>query len=92
MELLDDSPVVPGDTRAVFEHSSQARQILNDCEDDLRDWQPEADQFRTPVGSRSPSLKGKNREVLDVEEPIPLENETRSPPSQQQGLSAEVVA
>lgn len=27
--------------RAPYEYSSQARQILNDAEDDLRDWQPE---------------------------------------------------
>lgn len=45
MELLDDSPVVPGDTRASYEHGAQARQILNDAEDDLRDWQPEAEQY-----------------------------------------------
>lgn len=45
LELLDDSPVVPGDTRTAYEHGSQARQILNDAEDDLRDWQPEGEEF-----------------------------------------------
>lgn len=32
--------VVPGDVRPAFEHSGQARQILNDAEEDLREWQP----------------------------------------------------
>jgi len=32
---------VPGDVRAPWEHTNQARQILNDAEDDLKDWQPE---------------------------------------------------
>jgi hypothetical protein len=41
LNLLDDTPVVPGDVRPAYEHSSQARQILNDAEDDLRDWQHE---------------------------------------------------
>lgn len=41
--MLDDAPVIPGDTRAVYEHGAQARQILNDTEDDLREWQPEAE-------------------------------------------------
>lgn len=41
LKLLDDSPVVPGDTREAYPHSGQARQILNDAEDDLREWQPE---------------------------------------------------
>ncbi|KAL2059036.1 hypothetical protein ABVK25_000328 [Lepraria finkii] len=40
LNLLDDTPVVPGDTRPAFEHGSQARQILNDAEEDLREWTP----------------------------------------------------
>ncbi|CAK7273849.1 hypothetical protein SEPCBS119000_005868 [Sporothrix epigloea] len=41
LKLLDDSPVVPGDSRSAYQYSGQARQILNDAEDDLREWQPE---------------------------------------------------
>jgi len=41
LNLLDDTPVVPGDARPAYEHVNQARQILNDAEDDLKDWQPE---------------------------------------------------
>ncbi|KAK3996433.1 Eisosome component PIL1/LSP1 [Cladorrhinum sp. PSN332] len=40
LQLLDDTPVVPGDVRPAYPHASQARQILNDAEDDLRDWRP----------------------------------------------------
>ena len=40
LNLLDDTPVVPGDTRPAFEHGSQARQVLNDAEEDLREWAP----------------------------------------------------
>jgi hypothetical protein len=39
LNLLDDTPVVPGDTRPGFENAAQARQILHDAEEDLRDWQ-----------------------------------------------------
>lgn len=41
LQLLDDPAVVPGDERQPYTHGAQARQILNDAEDDLRDWQPE---------------------------------------------------
>jgi plasmid stabilization system protein ParE len=41
LNLLDDTPVVPGDMRPAFEYTNQARQILNDAEDDLKDWRPE---------------------------------------------------
>ena len=40
LNLLDDTPVVPGDTRPAFEHAAQARQVLNDAEEDLREWTP----------------------------------------------------
>lgn len=41
LNLLDDTPVIPGDVRPPYEHTNQARQILNDAEDDLKEWQPE---------------------------------------------------
>ncbi|OBT88802.1 hypothetical protein VE02_03169 [Pseudogymnoascus sp. 03VT05] len=50
LNLLDDTPVIPGDTRPQFEHGNQARQILNDAEEDLRDWRLEADDV--PVSSQ----------------------------------------
>jgi hypothetical protein len=41
LQLLDDTPVVPGDVRPPYAHASQARQVLNDAEDDLREWRLE---------------------------------------------------
>ncbi len=38
LQLLDDTPVVPGDVRAPYAHGAQARQVLNDAEDDLKEW------------------------------------------------------
>ncbi|KAF4985981.1 hypothetical protein FGRMN_11033 [Fusarium graminum] len=101
LELLDDSPVVPGDTRASYGHSSQARQILNDAEDDLRDWRPEPETFSTPVQGRSPTLGGKGKEPLQVEdrnspvqsEAATLESETspREPRGTKPSVYDEVV-
>ncbi|KAK4240784.1 hypothetical protein C8A03DRAFT_12889 [Achaetomium macrosporum] len=42
LQLLDDTPVVPGDVRPRWAHASQARQVLNDAEDDLREWRLDA--------------------------------------------------
>lgn len=52
LNLLDDTPVVPGDTRPAFEHGSQARQVLNDAEEDLREWTPHLE----PVPSSATDL------------------------------------
>ncbi|AEO53867.1 hypothetical protein MYCTH_2313564 [Thermothelomyces thermophilus ATCC 42464] len=38
LQLLNDTPVVPGDVRPPYTHAAQARQVLNDAEDDLREW------------------------------------------------------
>ncbi|KAM7192300.1 Eisosome component PIL1 domain containing protein [Rhypophila sp. PSN 637] len=43
LELLDDTPIVPGDAEPNYGQSGQARQILNDAEDDLRDWRLDLD-------------------------------------------------
>lgn len=59
---------MPGDTRPAYEHGGQGRQILNDCEDDLKDWQPEPDAFSTPGQSPERGLRGNNEEVTGVEE------------------------
>lgn len=45
MHLLDDTPVVPGDTRPAYDNAAQARQVLNDAEDDLRDWRAEPENY-----------------------------------------------
>lgn len=52
LNLLDDTPVVPGDVRPPFEHLHQARQVLNDAEEDLREWTPHLD----PVHSSAKNL------------------------------------
>jgi hypothetical protein len=38
LKLLDDTPVVPGDSRQTYNGSQYAQQILRDAEDDMRDW------------------------------------------------------
>ncbi|KAI9876519.1 MAG: hypothetical protein M1830_006324 [Pleopsidium flavum] len=56
LNLLDDTPVVPGDARPAFEHTNQARQILNDAEEDLRDWQPHLEPIPSAATNMGPNL------------------------------------
>jgi len=60
LNLLDDTPVVPGDIRPGFEHTNQARQILNDAEDDLRDWTPELEDVPSNASLERNLLPGSN--------------------------------
>ncbi|KAI5846789.1 Eisosome component PIL1-domain-containing protein [Tricharina praecox] len=38
LNLLDDSPVVPGETLPPFEYEREARQIILDAEEELKEW------------------------------------------------------
>jgi hypothetical protein len=39
LHLLDDTEIVPGHARPEYAHAEAARGVLNDAEDDLREWQ-----------------------------------------------------
>jgi hypothetical protein len=78
LNLLDDTPVVPGDIRPAFEHANQARQVLNDAEDDLREWTPDLEDVGSSAHmidnslmpssvSQSETIRGENENgrVLD---------------------------
>jgi len=57
LNLLDDTPIVPGNTRPAFEHAEQARQILNDAEDDLRDWQLDLEDVHSQSAPDSGAIR-----------------------------------
>ena len=80
LNLLDDAPVVPGDTRSPFQHGAQARQVLNDAEDDLREWTPNLEPIPSSatemgsnlmpnqVGTTATSVTGQEDQPLTIEE------------------------
>jgi hypothetical protein len=43
LDLLDDSPVVPGAERATYDNERAAKEILLDAEEELGKWQPDQD-------------------------------------------------
>jgi hypothetical protein len=44
LSLLDDTPITPGDAPRPFDQAREARQILDDAEEDLRHWRPTGDE------------------------------------------------
>ncbi|CAG8953594.1 hypothetical protein HYFRA_00010053 [Hymenoscyphus fraxineus] len=67
LNLLDDTPVIPGDVRGAYEHTNQARQILNDAEDDLKDWQPELEDVSSNAHLHNNLLSGHHNQVPESE-------------------------
>ncbi|KAI2473673.1 putative sphingolipid long chain base-responsive protein [Annulohypoxylon bovei var. microspora] len=64
LELLDDSPVTPGDARRAYENGAAARQVLNDAEDDLKAWEKNADEHYSLVGEE---MTGAGASVVESE-------------------------
>ncbi|CAI6334992.1 unnamed protein product [Periconia digitata] len=51
LNLLDDAPIVPGDSHPVFDGTESARQLLTDAENDLRSWQPDLEPIHSYAGN-----------------------------------------
>jgi len=56
LNCLDDTPVVPGDVREPFAHAADARQILNDAEQELQSWQPSLEEVNTNAAGLGSNL------------------------------------
>lgn len=69
LNLLDDTPVVPGDTRPAFEHSHQARQVLNDAEEDLREWTPSLEPVPSAATEMGTNLMPASSQAAEPTEP-----------------------
>jgi len=69
LNLLDDTPVVPGDTRPAFEHAPQARQVLNDAEEDLREWAPSLEPISSSATDLGANLMPASPEAQSVSGP-----------------------
>jgi hypothetical protein len=48
LDLLDDTPMVPGTERAGYDHERAAKEILLDAEEELGKWEPRQDVDYTP--------------------------------------------
>ncbi|KAJ6141533.1 Sphingolipid long chain base-responsive protein LSP1 [Penicillium chermesinum] len=60
LEFVDDTPMVPGDARHAYDRQSEARQVLEDAETDLRAWKPSVEPLASPEALAE---EGETREV-----------------------------
>ena len=61
LNLLDDTPLVPGDVRPAYDNEPAGRQVLTDAELDLREWTPRLEAVPT-------SVDGIRRDLMPVED------------------------
>ncbi|KAL9093557.1 MAG: hypothetical protein Q9165_003952 [Trypethelium subeluteriae] len=51
LNLLDDTPIVPGDQHPIYEGTETGRHSLNDAEDELRAWSSTAEPITSNAGA-----------------------------------------
>lgn len=51
INLVDDTPIVPGDAHPPFAGVEESRQVLNDAEDDLRNYQLHVEPITSNAGN-----------------------------------------
>ncbi len=87
LNLLDDTPVVPGDVRQPFSNASEARQVLNDAEQELQQWQPNLEPIHTNAAGMGSNLMPADDMTTTASEAAPTEREESSPPQQHKPVS-----
>ncbi|EHL01743.1 putative Sphingolipid long chain base-responsive protein PIL1 [Glarea lozoyensis 74030] len=61
LELIDDTPVTPGETRAAYDGYETSKAIIQDCEDSLTNWVTANAAVSSKLSTRSRNLSQRRR-------------------------------
>jgi hypothetical protein len=61
LELIDDTPVTPGETRQAYDGYDASKAIIQDCEDALTNWVSSDAAVRSNLSTRSRTLSQRRR-------------------------------
>ena len=61
MELIDDTPVTPGETRAAYDGYEASKAIIQDCEDALTNWVTANASVNSKLSTRARTLSQRRR-------------------------------
>jgi hypothetical protein len=64
LELVDDTPVTPGETRQAYDGYEASKAIIQDCEDALTNWVTSRAAVRSNLSTRSRTLSQRRRNNL----------------------------
>ncbi|KAL2270220.1 hypothetical protein VTJ83DRAFT_2404 [Remersonia thermophila] len=61
LDLIDDTPVTPGETRPAYDGYEASRAIIQDCEEALANWVPQNAAVKAKLSTRSRTLSQRRR-------------------------------
>lgn len=65
LELVDDSPVTPGESRAAYDGYEASKAIIQDCEDALTNWVQSKSVVRSNLSQRSRTLSQRRKAKME---------------------------
>jgi hypothetical protein len=64
LDLVDDTPVTPGETRASYDGYDASKAIIQDCEEALANWVTSKAAVKSDVSQRTRTLSQRRREAI----------------------------
>ncbi|CRK43337.1 hypothetical protein BN1723_016162, partial [Verticillium longisporum] len=68
LELIDDTPVTPGETRQAYDGYEASKAIIQDCEDSLTSWVTSNAAVSSKLSTRSRTLSTRRRNNIKARE------------------------
>ncbi|KAI1342839.1 Eisosome component PIL1-domain-containing protein [Xylariaceae sp. FL0016] len=66
LELIDDTPVTPGETRAAYDGYEASKAIIQDCEDALTNWVEQNASVHSNLSQRARTLSTRRRKNIQA--------------------------
>lgn len=64
LELVDDTPVTPGESRAAYDGYEASKAIIQDCEDALTNWVESKSTVKASLSTRSRTLSQRRKNKI----------------------------
>lgn len=77
LELIDDTPVTPGETREAYDRYEDSKSIIQDCEDSLTNWVESKAQIRARLSQRGARPRRTGGRASRVRHPVNLSDQDR---------------
>ncbi|PWY91215.1 hypothetical protein BO70DRAFT_410989 [Aspergillus heteromorphus CBS 117.55] len=72
LDLVDDTPVTPGETRHAYDGYDASKAIIQDCEEALSNWVTSKASVKPTLSQRSRTLSQRHRDTLKGREGVDL--------------------
>ncbi|KAI5805034.1 Eisosome component PIL1-domain-containing protein [Geopyxis carbonaria] len=77
LDLVDDTPVTPGETREAYDGYEESKSIIQDCEDSLTNWVESKAQIRPRLSVRGTRPRRTHGRASRVRQPVNLSDQDR---------------